>query len=313
VSRETSSDPLPFTQLDRTVKAKAAILAGAMGVTSQHAVGSLLVFWDLNGDPRELERLVEQGKDAVVLTGAQAALRFQIASGKETKPELLAEVGFLEPLGDDLYRVRGMSRYFKPIARRLQAKAAASLGGKTTSRKLKRESGRFVSETVQEAAGSPAGGAPEQPLQRNPAVTPSEPPSEHQANTSRETKRAPGLEDRDQRSEVISSKEEEPPSSPKEVRPVPLPAKPPDPFADAHAFWAEWQNARHQAGYVTEKPPPGLSGWFSEMMLELNGDKPRVEATMRAFSRSDYWRARNLPIHALMRQWREFVPRKAGA
>jgi len=168
---DSSSDPLPFTQLDRTVKAKAAILAGAMGVSSQHAVGSLLVFWDLNGDPRELEKIVEQGKDAVVLTAAQVALRFQIASGKETSPDLLAEIGFLEPLDGGLFRVRGMSRYFKPITRRIQARAAASLGGKVTAAKLKRSGGKFVAE---EPAGAPAGESLEHPLKRKPADEPSD-------------------------------------------------------------------------------------------------------------------------------------------
>ena len=53
MSRQSSSDPLPFVQVDRAVKPKAALLAGIMEVSNQHALGSLVEWWELCGDPRE--------------------------------------------------------------------------------------------------------------------------------------------------------------------------------------------------------------------------------------------------------------------
>lgn len=130
--KEHSSDPLPYTQIDRAVKAKAAVLAGALGLSNQHALGSMAEFWELNGDPREIEKLIAEGKDAVIISEDLARLRFRIAAGKEAPTDLLIELGFLEPVPTGL-RVRGMSRYFEPIRRRLQAREAASIGGKASA------------------------------------------------------------------------------------------------------------------------------------------------------------------------------------
>lgn len=89
---------------------------------------------------------------------------------------------------------------------------------------------------------------------------------------------------------------------------VPLPQKPADRFESGEAYFAWLQNERHEAGFVTEKPPMGLSGWFSEVMLELNGDRDRLDATVAAFGRDPYWRKQNLPMRALMKKWRDYVP-----
>lgn len=100
-----------------------------------------------------------------------------------------------------------------------------------------------------------------------------------------------------------------------EPKPPPLPEKPDDPFADGQSFFAQLQLDRHAAGYVTERPPnvAALGAFFSEFMGELNGDKKRAAATCHAFFKSPYWRDRNCPFGAFMKNWREFVPRRAVA
>lgn len=134
------SDPLPYTQVDRAVKPKAALLASLMGTTPQHALGALVEFWDLNGDPRELERLVAQGKREVVLTPEATRIRFRLASGKDMSPEDLEMLGLLERRPEG-YRVRGMSRYFKPVETRLKAREAGRAGGLASARARKESLG----------------------------------------------------------------------------------------------------------------------------------------------------------------------------
>ncbi len=197
---QENSDPLPYTQVDRAVKPKVALLAGALGITIQHAMGSLVEFWDLCGDPRDLERLVKAGVGEIVLSREDIAGRFALASGGKTvDPGLLAHLGLLEPRGDD-FRVRGMSRYFQPITRRVQAREAASKGGLATAAKAHRIDGKFAKKPVDEA-GPSAGPSPdealERPLQRSPSDTPSAHQAEHQAAGKRDTEREPT-----QRSEV---------------------------------------------------------------------------------------------------------------
>jgi hypothetical protein len=157
--RQSDSDPLPYVQVDRAVKPRAALLAGALGVTTQHALGSLVEWWDLNGDPRELERIVEATPDgatpAVVVTREDAALRFRLASGKDVEPVTLVHLGLLEPVGDG-FRVRGMSRYFAPVEARIRARQAAAAGGRKRAAQASRgANGRLLS--AGDAAGAPAG------------------------------------------------------------------------------------------------------------------------------------------------------------
>lgn len=125
---ERDSDALPFTQVDRAVKAKAAVLASAIGINYQQALGSLIEFWDLNGDPREIEKLIANDVHEVVLDGREVALRFKIASGQDVDVQVLTRTGFLEPIGDR-FRVRGMSRYFKPVEKRVMRRKLGSIAG----------------------------------------------------------------------------------------------------------------------------------------------------------------------------------------
>lgn len=133
---QANSDPLPYVQVDRAVKPKAALLAQHLGVTTQHALGSLVEFWDLCGDPRDLERIVgdtpEGVEPAVLLDADTLALRFRLASGHDCPAAVLVALGVAAPVGA-AFRVRGMSRYFEPIVRRLGARRAASVGGKRSA------------------------------------------------------------------------------------------------------------------------------------------------------------------------------------
>lgn len=165
-SDQTDSDPLPYTQVDRAVKPKVALLAGRLGVTTQHALGSLVEFWDLNGDPREIESLLLAGKEEVILKTDEVRRRFLLASGgKDIDPAELATLGLVEPRGAD-FRVRGMSRYFAPLKRRLQARDAAKAGGAARAKGKRGAGGRF------EGGGAPAGGQLElSPPGHHPAAT----------------------------------------------------------------------------------------------------------------------------------------------
>lgn len=144
MSRQSSSDPLPFVQVDRAVKPKAALLAGKMGVTNQHALGSLIEFWDLCGDPRELEHVVAEtapGEEpALVLDRADVELRFELASGHHLEVGVLALAGLVEPHARG-FRVRGMSRYFDPVQARMRARVAASIGGKASAESRRKANG----------------------------------------------------------------------------------------------------------------------------------------------------------------------------
>jgi len=93
---------------------------------------------------------------------------------------------------------------------------------------------------------------------------------------------------------------------------VPLPPAPENPYASGSSFFAKLQRDRLAAGFATEKPPRGLDAWFSEVLMELNGDFERVEATVRAWSADPYWRTQRLPTRGLMSQWRQFVPQQAA-
>lgn len=137
---DRDSDALPFTQVDRAVKAKAAVLASAIGINYQQALGSLIEFWDLNGDPRELEKLVANDVHEVVLDGPEVALRFKIASGQNVDVQVLTRTGFLEPIGDR-FRVRGMSRYFRPVEKRIMRRRLGSIGGLASAEARKTKNG----------------------------------------------------------------------------------------------------------------------------------------------------------------------------
>lgn len=176
MGRQSSSDPLPFIQLDRSVEPIAAMLAGHLKVSHQHAIGSLYGFWKLCAEPRELERIVERaggGTPSLELDAHDIALRFELASGARVEPVVLARLGLLEPLEGTQFRVRGMSRYLDAIAARSRARKAAAAGGKARAQAPRAADGSFLpldasagesagdgwmkSETAGESAGESAG------------------------------------------------------------------------------------------------------------------------------------------------------------
>lgn len=231
----TSSDPLPFAQLHRSVKPKAARLASAIGVTNQHAIGSLSEFWDINGDPRELEELVLSGKNSVVLTPEQAVLRFRIASGKDVEPALLVELGFLEAV-EEGFRVRGMSRFIEPIRDRLAKRKAGQLGGQASVKARKAQNG-----TAQPRS------APLQTLIEQPVSTP-EPaieasPKQPRSSAEPQTEARPNPEKRDESLDSLK---------PTAVKPPKAPKKPPEPSrpgwqALIDAMTIEFQSVRGES------------------------------------------------------------------
>lgn len=171
-----NSDPLPYTQVDRAVKPKATLLAGMIGTTPQHALGSLVEFWDLFGDPREIEKLVAEGKHEVVV-GREAVLEaFEAATGGKTlDPLKLVSLGLLEKRGKDLFRVRGMSRYFAPIEGRLETRRKASAGGKASVEARRK---RYGTAQPSSGAGSTPGSAPASAAASAPVRSGLEPPFE---------------------------------------------------------------------------------------------------------------------------------------
>lgn len=182
---EESSDPLPYTQLDRAVKAPAARLAQKLQVTYQHALGGLAEFWELCGDPRDLSRLLDQGIREVVLDQDEVMGRFSMAMGVDCSAVTvfdLCRLRILELQVDGRYRVRGMSRYFKVVELRRVRREAASIGGKKSA---ETRAGRYGS--AQPASGVASGdasrfasGKPHQPtlgLEANAEATPKQTPN----------------------------------------------------------------------------------------------------------------------------------------
>jgi hypothetical protein len=196
VSRQDNSDPLPFVQVDRAVDPSSTLLAGHMKVSPQHALGSLIGFWKLCGDPRELERIVEStptgAEPAVVLSAEDVALRFQLASDHRVEPVVLARLGILEELPSG-FRVRGMSRFFDTIEARLQARKAAALGGKASAASRKASTG---SAQPRSAVGSRAAQADVEAL-------PKRSRSDAEADAEAPSKPDRSLEGRGQRAEAL--------------------------------------------------------------------------------------------------------------
>ena len=182
------SDPLPYTQFHRSARPKAARLAALINVTVQHAIGTLIEWWDLNGDPRDIERLIEQGKREVVLTADQVRKTFRIASGgHDIDPESLEVLGLVEATAEGCYRICGMSRFFEPVQSRVDARAAAIAGGKASAA-ARRE--KYGTAQPRSEVGSGSGSTPVRaPVEASPndprteGRTGSEPALEPPANT----------------------------------------------------------------------------------------------------------------------------------
>ena len=312
-----SSDPLPYVQVDRAVRTSVVSpLAGVMGTTPQHALGSLVTWWEMCGRPADLERIVlatPPGKEpAVVLPEDTVRRRWHLASGKEVDPALLVELGLLEAAdnetGGPSFRVRGMSRYFGPIRRRLQAREAAKLGGKARA-KAPRQGGRFASSSA--------------------TLTASEDQPTDQPSTSRPPADAPpGNQPSDQHSGQRTADNGQSSSSEEEgAVPVEANGKPAYQFAvvapdkpveqwTKEDFWLWAEAKRREVALPGEKwpKPHALAGWWREATA---GDRT-VEHLREAYYRfagSPHWQKATppLPFAGFMSQWRAFLPPVAAS
>jgi hypothetical protein len=77
------------------------------------------------------------------------------------------------------------------------------------------------------------------------------------------------------------------------------------------AYFAFIQGERRESGYVNEAAPhpSKLAGWFSEAMLELQGDVTALDEAYMGFAKDPYWLRQKLPFRGFMAQWRKFAPR----
>lgn len=78
----------------------------------------------------------------------------------------------------------------------------------------------------------------------------------------------------------------------------------------AIGFWVAAQDRREAAGLMREKPPRGLSEWFSVAMLEANGDEQKLLRGFDAFLASPFWRneaEKPCAWGGWVSQWRDFV------
>lgn len=205
VAEQANSDPWPFLVVDRAVEPAVSLLSTRLGVTPQHARGGLVGFWGNCADPRDLERLFAAGKREVVFSKAEVTRRFALAMAVDVSKvdaEDLAVLRLLERLPDtDTFRVRGMSRYFEPLERRLQFRAAASAGGKASAkaRKAKFGTAQPRSANGSASASSHASGVASETLRRKARRARSDLRSDAEA--------PPNTEDRGQRSleEAVAS------------------------------------------------------------------------------------------------------------
>jgi hypothetical protein len=318
--KQSSSDPLPYVQVDRAVKPKATLLANLLGVTPQHAIGSLVEFWELCGDPRELEAIVEaagaDGEPEVALTAADLQLRFHLASGKHVDPNTLASLGLVEARADRTFRVRGMSRYFEPIRRRLQARAAASKGGKASvaTRRRKDGSAQPVGGKGSEVRSDARSAAAQAGAQAASEVEPKRNPKRDGSATEAEPKPS------GQRSAVSGQLLEEealarPPTPPPENGSPRMLIVEGD-LRNGEAFFA-WAQGRRAEVLDVVRERASVAGdvdaWFSEAARAVSGDLARLMAGYERFLADQHWRPKGAPWPGWLAQWEGFVPPRARA
>lgn len=317
MSRQDNSDPLPYVQVDRAVKPKAVLLANALGVSTQHALGSLVEWWELCGDPRELETIVAVTKEgerpAVVLDGSDASLRFKLASGKDVEPVVLVRLGLLEPLKEG-YRVRGMSRYFEPIQKRIRAREVARLGGLASASSRLKSTG----------SAQPVGGKGfEGRSDAGSTVSQAEPnrqPKRNRTDNGTETEPTTEAEPKPsgQRSAVSGHRpleEEASPSSQTAKPPIQFDLTPPDldkPLEEwtREDFWRWAECRRRKAGLPQERWPHNakLRDWWQE--ARPAAEVAVLQETYLRFGDAPHWQAAKppLPFNGFMSQWADFLP-----
>ncbi len=162
-SDQSNSDHMPFVQVDRAAHALAAALGTRLGLPYQHVLGGLVVFWGINGAPRDIEALIRAGKSEVILSRAELGRRFNFAMGRDLDPtalDALELLGLVE-LRAEGFRVRGMARFFRPLEKRGRRQASAAAAGKASAMARAAKYGSAEPRTVarKHASGEPRSAA----------------------------------------------------------------------------------------------------------------------------------------------------------
>jgi hypothetical protein len=296
-------------QVDRAVEPSSTLLAGHMKVTPQHALGSLVGFWKLCGDPRELERIVETTpagvEPAVILTGEDVALRFELASDHRVEPLILARLGILEPSGER-FRVRGMSRFFEPIEARIRARAVAAKGGRASAASRLAATG---SSQPKQGSGQPTPEAAPEPA-RTDSRTGAEPTFEPTPEPAR-TLAVSGQRSQTEKNPTAPAEAVADPSFPQlELVSPPTPirrqARPPDPAAEFSRFTSTLTD--DEAGvFAAYESAMGLEVGPDWSLKKLIGQKLKAHtadelcAAIKGHA-SDSWRREKSPsLRAILR------------
>jgi hypothetical protein len=195
--------------------------------------------------------------------------------------EAFVETGFLEPVEGGRYRICGAKRWLLGMEGRSRGGHAAKKhlvpGAAHQPRETAATDGVSSAPAQGQPKGSSAGGSALHPEAQKP------------------------------RSPEPKSKAEPPPPK------LEGPRRPPeDPLSSSDAFWAEVQDQRAEHGLPREKPPhtSKLHAWWSEALMELNGDANRIVAAYRGYAKDPFWRDKTppWPFHGFISQWRKYVP-----
>jgi hypothetical protein len=88
-------------------------------------------------------------------------------------------------------------------------------------------------------------------------------------------------------------------------------------WLSADDFWNWFQALRRKAGCVKEAPPSprALSAFWSEALMELEGNPEPLREAVYRFGDEAYWQNAKPPCpwDAFAKQWRDFIPRGAVA
>lgn len=155
---QADTDPLPYIQVDRAALAVASRLGQRLGVSNQHALGSLVHFWAECGDPRELEALVRAGKREVIKGPEELCELLHAAFGQVVELKTMRALGLVEERGAG-FKVRGMSRFFRALEGRVSKSIAGAAGGKNSAEARRRRHGSAQPRRAPGATESASGSA----------------------------------------------------------------------------------------------------------------------------------------------------------
>lgn len=149
---------------------------------------------------------------------------------------------------------------------------------------------RYLRISKAKSAGGKASASSRQRDQQG-RLLPSSAPAEHQQTASSQPALPPSIEHRAPKKDSSSS--------------------------GGPAFFARVQEARRTHGFTTERAPNprDLGAFFSEALMELNGDEGRLWGAYEHFAESEHWKRATppWPFTAFMKLWRDFVPRRQAS